>query len=101
MWLFVFFDLPVLTKKERKCAAQFRKYLEKDGFTMMQYSVYVRHCPSKENRDVHVRRVRAAVPESGMVSILAVTDKQYSDIVNCWGKSLKTAQDAPLQLELF
>lgn len=101
MWLFVFFDLPVSTKKERKCAAQFRKYLEKDGFTMMQYSVYVRHCPSKENRDVHIRRVRVAVPELGMVSILSVTDKQYSEIVNFWGKSVKASQETPLQLELF
>ena len=44
MWLFVFFDLPTTTKAERRNAAQFRKALEKDGFTMMQYSVYVRHC---------------------------------------------------------
>ena len=48
MWLFVFFDLPTNTKTERRHAAQFRKALEKDGFTMMQYSVYVRHCASKE-----------------------------------------------------
>ena len=46
MWLFVFFDLPTTTKTERRHAAQFRKALEKDGFSMMQYSVYVRHCSS-------------------------------------------------------
>ena len=39
MWLFVFFDLPVTTKKERKDATQFRKSLEKDGFSMMQFSM--------------------------------------------------------------
>ena len=39
MWLFVFFDLPVSTKKEMKAAALFRKNLEKDGFSMMQFSV--------------------------------------------------------------
>ncbi len=44
MWLFVFFDLPVTTKIERKTAARFRKDLMKDGFTMMQFSVYIRHC---------------------------------------------------------
>ena len=60
MWLFVFFDLPVLTKLQRKQATQFRKALEKDGFSMMQFSVYVRHCPSKENMEVHVKRVRLA-----------------------------------------
>lgn len=101
MWLFVFFDLPTTTKQERKHAAQFRKSLEKDGFTMMQYSVYVRHCPSKENRDVHINRVKTAVPEVGMVSIMAVTDKQYGEIVNFWGKKQKTSKEVPLQLELF
>ena len=101
MWLFVFFDLPTTTKKERKNAARFRKDLEKDGFTMMQFSVYIRHCPSKENRDVHVKRVRTAVPEVGMVSILSVTDKQYGDIINMWGKKQEPLPGTPLQLELF
>ena len=101
MWLFVFFDLPVTTKKERKNATQFRKALEKDGFTMMQYSVYIRHCPSKENRDVHMNRIKSAVPLAGMVSILSVTDKQYGDIVNIWGAKEKKLISAPLQLELF
>lgn len=101
MWLFVFFDLPTTTKKERKNAARFRKDLEKDGFTMMQFSVYIRHCPSKENRDVHVERIKTAVPEVGMVSILSVTDKQYGDIINMWGKKQESLPGTPLQLELF
>jgi CRISPR/Cas system-associated protein endoribonuclease Cas2 len=41
MWLFVFFDLPTETKKDRRNAQQFRKNLLKDGFTMMQFSVYM------------------------------------------------------------
>lgn len=86
MWLFVFFDLPTTTEKERKAAAQFRKALEKDGFSMMQYSVYVRHCPSKENMNVHIARVRASMPPSGLTSILSVTDKQFGEIRNFWGK---------------
>lgn len=62
MWLFVFFDLPVTTKKEMKAASLFRKNLEKDGFSMMQFSVYIRHCASKESMDVHVKRVKALLP---------------------------------------
>ncbi len=53
---------------------------------MMQYSVYVRHCVSKENMEVHIRRVRKSMPPSGMTSILSVTDKQYGEILNFWGK---------------
>lgn len=101
MWLFVFFDLPVLKKTERKKAAKFRKDLEKDGFTMMQYSVYIRHCPSKENREVHMKRIRVFAPDTGMISVLSVTDKQYGDIVNIWGRQLKAMPETPLQLELF
>ena len=58
MWLFVMFDLPTNTKVERRNATLFRKALEKDGFTMMQYSVYIRHCASKESMNVHIKRLR-------------------------------------------
>ena len=80
---------------------QFRKALEKDGFTMMQYSVYVRHCASKENMQVHIKRVRRSMPPTGFTSILAVTDKQYGDILNFWGKSERAKPEIPQQLEFF
>ena len=101
MWVFVFFDLPVQTKMQRKQAARFRKALEKDGFTMMQFSVYVRHCPSKENMEAHIKRVRLALPSVGQVSVLTVTDKQYSEIRNYLGVIEKAMPNAPQQLELF
>ncbi len=101
MWLFVFFDLPVVTKRERKQAALFRKLLMQDGFIMMQYSVYIRHCGSDESRQVHIKRVKSIVPSLGKVSILSVTDKQYSDIVNYWGAEKEKLPNAPIQLELF
>ena len=89
MWLFVFFDLPVTTKKEMKAASLFRKNLEKDGFSMMQFSVYIRHCASKESMDVHVKRVKSLLPESGKVSILCVTDKQFGNIYSSFGFRLR------------
>lgn len=102
MWLFVFFDLPVVTQKERKIATLFRKNLMKDGFVMLQYSVYIRHCASYESQTVHIKRVKAIAPETGMVSILSVTDKQYGDIVNFWGKEKKKKKPSePMQLEFF
>lgn len=101
MWLFVFFDLPVKTKKQRKDAASFRKNLEKDGFTMMQFSVYTRHCGSKESMDVHIRRVKTFIPSLGKTSILKVTDKQYGDIINFWGKEKEITMKIPQQLEFF
>ena len=101
MWLFVMFDLPTNTKKERRDASGFRKKLLKDGFTMMQYSIYVRHCASKESAEVHIKRVKSNIPEKGQVSILTVTDKQYGMILNFWGVKSEPLSPQPKQLELF
>jgi len=101
MWLFVFFDLPVTLKKDRKAASRFRKDLLKDGFSMMQFSVYNRHCASKESAAVHLKRVKSLMPERGQISILQVTDKQYGDIMNFWGKKSNPLPEGPKQLELF
>lgn len=101
MWVLVFFDLPTDTKKERKAYAQFRKQLLMDGFTMFQFSIYLRHCPSAENADVHIRKVKNMLPEFGKVGIMRVTDKQFADmqIFDC---QKATKVDQPIQqLELF
>ncbi len=101
MWLFVFFDLPTNTKTERKAANKFRKDLLTDGFNMMQYSVYTRHCASKENADVHLLRVKGFIPSKGLVSILEITDKQYGRINNFWGNKSPPKQQTGAQLEIF
>ncbi|MET2984315.1 CRISPR-associated endonuclease Cas2 [Aureibaculum conchae] len=101
MWLFVFFDLPTDTKKDRRNAQQFRKNLLKDGFTMMQFSVYMRHCASSESTDVHEKRIKQLLPPLGKVSILRITDKQYGNIMNFWGRAEAPKDPPPMQLELF
>ena len=101
MWLLVMFDLPTETKKNKKDAALFRKNLEKDGFVMYQYSVYMRFCASFEASQVHIKRVRSFLPEQGTVSLLSITDKQYAGIQNFNGAIEKKNKPQPLQLELF
>ena len=101
MWLFVFFDLPTDTKKDRRNAGLFRKNLLKDGFTMMQYSVYMRHCASSESADVHEKRINSLLPPYGKVSILRITDKQFGNIMNFWGRDEVPKEPQPTQLELF
>lgn len=69
---------------------------------MMQFSVYIRHCPSMEVAAVHIRRLNAALPDKGHVSVVTITDKQFSMIQNFWGKQKKRPKQAPCpQLELF
>lgn len=101
MWLFVMFDLPVKLKKDQKEAALFRKNLEKDGFVMHQFSVYTRYCASLESAQVHIKRIRSITPAKGHVTIVTITDKQYSNIINIWGKIEKKQKSSPLQLEFF
>ena len=79
MWVFVFFDLPTETKQDRRNYALFRKALQKDGFAMMQYSIYVRHCSSRENADVHAKRVKSFLAPKGEIIVFTLTDKQYRD----------------------
>lgn len=101
MWILILFDLPTETKKDRKNANDFRTKILKDGFSMFQFSIYLRHCPSKENADVHVKRAKSILPPKGKVGILVITDKQFGDIELFYG-----AKEAPLpstvqQLSMF
>ncbi|MEI6141701.1 MAG: CRISPR-associated endonuclease Cas2 [Mariniphaga sp.] len=101
MWVMVLFDLPTETKKERKIYADFRKKLLKDGFTMFQFSIYLRHCPSKDNADVHIKRVKLELPEHGHIGILCITDKQFGDMELFYGKKAVEKKGQVQQLELF
>jgi CRISPR-associated protein Cas2 len=101
MWVLVMFDLPTETKAARKAYAKFRKSLLRDGFHRMQFSVYVRHCASQENADVHTNRVRNQLPPDGEVRVMTITDKQMERMDIFLGKKRKQPEKPPLQLMLF
>ncbi|MGB4838655.1 MAG: CRISPR-associated endonuclease Cas2 [Saprospiraceae bacterium] len=101
MWVFVHFDLPTDTKKDRKNYAKFRKYLLEDGFTMIQYSMYARHCSSRENAEVHKKRVKINLPPLGQVIVFEITDAQFGRLEFFSGKKPKENTNQPKQLELF
>lgn len=101
MWVIVLFDLPTDTKQARKQYALFRKRLLNDGFGMMQYSVYYRHCASDENACVHANRVRSALPLEGEIRIIKITDKQFGKIEVYYGKKRTPIERAPAQLEIL
>lgn len=101
MWVLVFFDLPVETKQQRKDYADFRKRLLSDGFNMFQLSIYVRPCASQENAQVHIKRVKSFLPESGKICIMAITDRQFGDIIVFEGAKRAAPKTNAIQLELF
>ena len=101
MWVLVLFDLPTDTKKDRKEYASFRKKLLKDGFTMFQFSIYLRHCPSAENAEVHIERVKRSMPPFGKIGILRITDKQFGDMQIYECRKMIERNQPVQQLELF
>jgi len=101
MWVLVFFDLPTETKKERKIYARFRKEIMANGFQMFQFSIYLRHCSSRENAAVHIARVKKILPEKGHIGIMCITDKQFGMMEIFRGHEAVHTPETVQQLELF
>lgn len=101
MWLIAMFDLPVETIENRRNYTRFRKVLLKDGFMMLQYSVYARYLPSEEAADAHRRTVRSCIPPLGQVRLLAITDHQFGRMEVFHGKKPREPEEPPEQILLF
>lgn len=101
MWVLVLFDLPTETKRDRKAYSLFRKRLLADGFSQFQFSIYMRHCSSRENADVHIKRVKSILPEFGEVGILCITDKQFGSMELFVGRKNKQMPPQIPQLEFY
>lgn len=101
MWLMVMFDLPTITKTEKREYTRFRKYLLAEGFIQLQFSVYAKFCASRENSKKYYRYIKEIVPPRGYVRLLMVTDKQFGDMVSLYGKRAEEIEKQPEQLLLF
>lgn len=101
MWLMVMFDLPVVTREEKRSYARFRKYLLSEGFQALQYSVYAKYSSCRENARKYYRYIEAIVPPGGYVRLLMVTDKQFGEMVSLYGKTVQEVEKKPEQLLLF
>ena len=89
MRMVVFFDLPVTEAEERKAAARFRNFLLKDGYYMVQFSVYSRVCNGNDAVEKHTKRLKASLPKNGSIRLLVITEKQYQNMVVLLGKMSK------------
>lgn len=101
MWVLVFFDLPTDTRAHRKSYATFRKNLLRDGFGMIQFSIYARHCASAQNAEAHQARVKRMLPHDGNICILTITDKQFGKMEIYHASTSVPPMADGLQLELF
>ena len=101
MRIIVMFDLPVKSKRQRKEATAFRNFLLKDGYYMVQYSIYVRICNGQDSVQLHKNRIKFAIPSQGAVRLLTITEKQYENIEILLGKKQKEDKNANYELISF
>lgn len=85
MRLIVFFDLPVTTAAERKAYRGFRRFLIKEGYIMLQQSVYSKLVINRTNAELAAARLKKNRPKAGLVQLMTVTEKQYASIENITG----------------
>jgi CRISPR-associated protein Cas2 len=97
-WVLVCFDLPVGTDEERRDANHFRKDLLKDGYMMMQFSVYARPCGSADRVDTHVRRLKSKIPPKGEVRALTISDAQWGRMIIMRSQKVSSSEPMPEQM---
>ena len=100
VWLFVGFDLPTLTKEDRKRAHRFRQDLLDLGFSMFQLSFYKYYFPSHQKAESVAKRIENLIPANGKVCVFFITDKQFGMIKTYCGGKIK-AEYPPEQGLLF
>jgi CRISPR-associated protein Cas2 len=100
-WVLVFFDLPVGTPEERRDATNFRKDLIKDGYMMVQFSVYARPCGTADRVETQVRRLKSKIPSKGEVRGLMVSDAQWGRMIIMRSQQRAEAERMPAQMQFF
>lgn len=101
MRILVFFDLPVLTAKERRDYRQFRKFLIKSGFMMLQESVYCKLAQNSTAAEMIIDHVKKNRPEEGLVQMLKVTEKQYAKMEYIVGEPYSEVLDSDERLVIL
>ena len=101
MWLVAMFDLPTETVENKRDYTRFRKALLKDGFMMLQFSIYARFLASEEAAEAHRRTIRAAIPALGQVRLMTVTDHQFGKMEVFYGRKPRRPEPIPEQILLF
>ncbi|NLT49092.1 MAG: CRISPR-associated endonuclease Cas2 [Clostridiales bacterium] len=92
MRMFVIFDLPTNTSTDKRNYSRFRKFLLKDGYQMLQYSVYCRIANGTEGVEKHINRITKSLPPRGNIRFFKITEKQFADMLFLVGNPSKTEE---------
>ena len=98
MRIIVFFDLPTITDKDRREYRQFRKLLIKNGFIMMQESVYTRMVLNQTVQKSVIETLKRCKPPAGLVQALIITEKQFAGTVTIAGEYTSDVLDSDERL---
>ncbi len=94
MRLIVFFDLPTETSSDQKAYRQFHNFLVREGFVMMQKSVYAKLALNGSTIRLVQAHLQSNVPAKGVVQVMVITEKQFADIVYLAGESRSEVVDS-------
>jgi CRISPR-associated protein Cas2 len=97
----VFFDLPTDTPQDRKNYAKFRKFLIKEGFMMLQFSVYTKLAINKTVASQIRRRLEQNKPKCGNIAVMEITEKQFADIAWILGEKTSNILDTTDRLTIY
>lgn len=101
MRILVFFDLPTLTLDDKRQYRKFRKFLIEKGFLMMQESVYCKLVLNQTVAGAVVKAVRENRPQSGIVQMIVITEKQYSKMEYVVGENESNTLDSDEHLVIL
>jgi CRISPR-associated protein Cas2 len=101
MWTFCMFDLPTKTKDDKERYTRFRKHLLRNGFFMMQFSVYLKFSDTEELETATRKRVELGLPDRGVVRLYSSTDQQFNRMQSYRGVTPQPLEVPIPQLCLF
>ena len=86
MRIILYFDLPSVTKTDKREYSRFKKLLTRKGFFMMQESVYTKLALNQTVVDSTMRDIKEKLPKDGIISVLTITEQQFSSIEHILGE---------------
>lgn len=101
MRIIVLFDLPTITASDRRQYTNFRKYLIKSGFIMMQESVYCKLAPNSTVANAVINNIKKNKPNLGLVQMLSITEKQFSKMEYVIGENTSNVIDSDERLVIL
>lgn len=80
MRILLLFDLPSVESYEKKEYRVFKQALAKNGYTMIQFSVYMKPMNGQIKIDNEIKKLSKYIPDSGNIRLLQMTEKQYQEM---------------------